>query len=409
MRWTILFIAACWLPAAEAAPAAPRGAEATPATGAAAAARALPADLACLACHPAQGAVLAGPMATREAERAFACRAFGEAEGRAFFGAACAGCHVTTCRDCHDAEPHARGAAAPAPARAGAGASVPRIADDACLRCHQGYFTGWEYHGRAPREDHERYRRGPVADGVEYLKMLPDVHQQRGLGCVDCHRVHGAGGRGEVKACRDCHAQPSKQVPEHAIAAHLEKMECWACHSAWAAQEYGTFLVRALAPEQDEAFSLLPQAGDWRRSAALRRQDAPPLGLNARGLVSPIRPQFVLLATDPARGWENRLLAAEWKAFFPHTVRRGTVTCGGCHENPRRFVLEPPGDRVYDLQRDGLPLASWWDQAGQRVVDGAFFTQERHDLMNRRTPEYVREHLRQWQDLLKPDAGSSRP
>lgn len=400
MRWTTLFIAACWLLAAEAAPAAPpRGAATSPATGAAAArARALPADLACLACHPAQGAVLGGPMATRAPERDFACRAFGEREGREFFDAACAGCHVTTCRDCHDAEPHAT-----------TGGAASRVADDACLRCHQGYFTGWEYHGRAPREDHERYQRGPVADGVNYLKMLPDVHRERGLGCVDCHKVHANGQDGAVRTCRDCHPAPSREVPEHAIAAHLGKMECWACHSAWAAQEYGTFLVRARTAAQDTAFAGLPMAGDWRRSAALRRQDAPPLGLNGRGLVSPIRPQFVLLASDPARGWENRLLAAEWKPFFPHTIRRGAVTCDGCHANPRRFVLEPPADRIYDLRRDGLPLDSWWDQAGQRVVDGAFFTRERHDLMNRRTPEYVREHLRQWQDLLQPDASSSRP
>jgi hypothetical protein len=403
MRWTTVCIAACWLLGAEPAPAAPPGAVVTPGSGAAAATPALPRDLSCLTCHPAQGDVLGGPMATRASERDFACRAFGEREGRAFFAAACVGCHVTTCRDCHDEQPHATaGGPAATPA-------APRVADEACLRCHQGYFTGWEYHGRAPREDHERYRRGPVADGLNYLKMLPDVHQERGLGCADCHRVHADGGRGSVRTCRDCHPSPSRDVPEHAIAGHLEKMECWACHSAWAAQEYGTFLVRTLNAAQDSAFAGLPRQGGWWRSAALRRQDAPPLGLNARGLVSPIRPQFVLLATDPARGWENRLLAAEWKAFFPHTIRRGTVTCDGCHSNPRRYLLEPPADRIYDLRRDGLPLDSWWDQAGQRVVDGAFFTLERHDLMNERTPQYVRERLRQWQDLLRPDAGSSRP
>jgi hypothetical protein len=405
MRWTTLCIAACWLLGAEPTAAGPATRHpATPPVGAAAGVHALPADLACLTCHPGQGAVLAGPMASRAGERAFACRALG-AEGEAFFTAACAGCHVSGCRDCHEGDPH--------PAGGAASASV-RPPDGICLRCHQGYFTGWEYHGRAPREDHERYQRGAVAEGAHYLKMLPDVHQERGLACADCHRVHGESphgqpGAGSVRGCRDCHEAISGDVPEHAITAHLEKMECWACHAAWAAQEYGTFLIKPFTAEQREAFSPLPEQGGWRRSAALRRQDPPPLGLNGRGLVSPIRPQFVLLATDPARGWENRLLAAEWKAFFPHTIRRGTVTCGGCHETPRRFVLEPPQDRIYDLERDGLPLRSWWDQTGQRVVGGAFFTRERYDLMNRRTPEYVREHLRQWQDLLQPDASSSRP
>ena len=408
MRWTTLCIAACWLLGAEAA-AGPAPVTATPLTALrpGGAWPALPIDLECLTCHPGQADALAGPMATRAGERAFARRALGPAGG-AFFSAACAGCHVSGCRDCHDGPPHAAAAAAGRPCPA------PKPRDEACLRCHQGSFTGWEYHGRAPREDHERYRRGPVADGAPYLKMLPDVHQEHGLACVDCHRVHGGaggtdGGSGSVLGCRDCHPRVSPAVPEHAITAHLEKMECWACHSAWAAQEYGTFLVRPATEAQREAFAALPGQGGWFRSAALRRQDPPPLGLNARGLVSPVRPRFVLLATDPARGWENRLLVAEWRAFFPHTVRRGTVTCGGCHETPRRFVLEPEADRIYDLERDGLPLRSWWDQTGQRVVNGAFFTRERYELMNRRTPEYVREHLRQWQDLLRPDAPSSRP
>jgi hypothetical protein len=62
-------------------------------------------------------------------------------------------------------------------------------------------------------------------------------------------------------------------------------MECYACHAAWAPQEYGTFLVRPRSDQQREAFSGLPAWGDWRKSAYVKRQDAPPLGLNARGML----------------------------------------------------------------------------------------------------------------------------
>ena len=61
--------------------------------------------------------------------------------------------------------------------------------DDACLRCHGGYFVGWDYHGRAPREDHERYQRGAEANGEPFLKMLPDIHHELGLTCADCHTM----------------------------------------------------------------------------------------------------------------------------------------------------------------------------------------------------------------------------
>jgi hypothetical protein len=198
-------------------------------------------------------------------------------------------------------------------------------------------------------------------------------------------------------------------VPEHAITAHVERMECVACHAAWAPQEYGTFLVKGGTQDQQESFSVLPAWGEWRKSAYLRRQDAPPLGLNAAGRTAPIRPQFILFASDPARGWENRLLAAEWKAFTPHTVRRGTVTCGGCHEAPRRYLLEKDDERMYLLEKDGLPLRSFWNREGQRIANGSFFPENRHAEMNRKTPAYVRRHLEQWQKLLdRADPRSAR-
>jgi hypothetical protein len=330
-------------------------------------------------------------MGTRAAERAFAHRAFGR-EGDRFFDTACAGCHVRSCRDCHGEGPRI----------------AARPADEACLGCHRGYFVGWDYHGRAPREDHERYQRGAVANGEHVLKMLPDVHSERGLGCADCHTMRSLQeGRSAARTCVDCHPRVSRTVPEHAIAAHLEEMECWACHSAWGAQEYGTFIVRPRTDAQEEAFGVLPSAGEWRRSAWLRRQDAPPLGLNPRGKVAPIRPQFTLFATDTRRGWENRRLATEWKAWFPHTVRRGTVACSGCHDRPRRYVLEDDRERVYRPDEDGLPLRSFWARDGQTVVNGAFLSPERLERMDRKTPQYIREHLRRWQSLVDRGGPSS--
>lgn len=381
-RWTMRFTVACWLLGASL----PAGT--TAATGPSPAGQAG----SCLSCHISARGMLASPMATRAPERAFARRAFGR-EGDAFFEASCAGCHVASCGDCHGPRPHAAG----------------KPKDDACLRCHRGYFIGADYYGRAPREDHSRYQRGTTPLGEPFLKMLPDVHRERGLGCADCHTMQSmVQAKKSARTCRDCHAQPSADVPEHAITAHMERMECVACHAAWAAQEYGTFLVRPLTPEQQEAFAPLPAVGPWRKSAYLKRQDAPPLGLNARGRVTPIRPQFILFATDPSRGWENRLLAAEWKAFSPHSVRRGSVSCAGCHEQPRRYLLEEDADRLYLLEKDGLPLRSFWSRRAQTVSNGSFLPERHHSLMNRKTPEYVRQHLRQWKRLLEPADRSSR-
>lgn len=384
MRWAIAFTCACWLLVGS--PAGQQAGLASPAVPAEHTARAPR----CVSCHAQASAVLSGPMATRASERAFATRAFGDYADE-FLAGSCAGCHVSSCRDCHGDSLHPSGPPA----------------DASCLRCHRGYFTGAEYYGRAPREDHPRFQRGALVDGERSLKMLPDVHQERGLHCADCHTMGSLqSGRRSAKTCVDCHPNPSRDVPEHAIGAHLEKLECYACHSAWSAQEYGTMLIRPRTDEQLEAFEALPAWGPWRKSAYVKRQNAPPLGLNARGRVSPIRPQFILLVTDGA-GQNNRLATAEWKAGFPHTVRRGTTMCSGCHDSPRRFLLEALDERIYLPDRDGLELPTFWNREGQRVVNGSFLPRDRHTQMNRKTPEYIREHLRQWTRFLERAAPSS--
>ena len=380
---TTLFIAGCWLIAASTVgPVPTQPPSADPGT----------ASRACLACHDGAAQVLSGIMATRSGERAFARRAFGAEDGDRFFAESCAGCHVTGCADCHGGDPHAGG----------------RPANAACLRCHSGYSAGWEYEGKAPREDHRRYRRGSTSQGEPFLTMLPDVHFERGMACADCHPMRSLhAGRDGAKGCRDCHRTAAASSPGHAIAGHIEKMECVACHAAWAAQEYGTYLVRPRDGVPAEEFASLPAVGPWRKSAHVKRQDPPPLGLDAEGLVAPIRPRFVLFVSDPSRGWENRLVAAEWRAFTPHTVRRGTVACGGCHDNPRRFLLEPDAERLHLLEKDGLVLRSYWDRNGQNVANGSFLPLARHEHMNQKTPEFQREVVKQWQNLLNHAAPRS--
>lgn len=343
----------------------------------------------CVGCHKGYQALFAHAMGTRERERRFVGRSFGRYDER-FFEKNCDSCHLKGCTDCHGKEGHAIG----------------KARDRECFACHKGYFVGTDYYGMAPREDNMRYQRGEVAYGEAYLKMTPDLHAEAGLACGACHSMASlAAGSKAAKGCRDCH-EPKRSVPEHAVAAHLEKLECYACHSAWGAQEYGTFFIRFENSPSQELYRIRRDttSEEYVRSAYLRRQDAPPLGLNGRGKVSPIRPQFIGYFTDVKYDraiWEeNRLVAAEWKPYFPHTVRRGTVMCEGCHETPRRFVLEPESQRIYALKADGMTLESFWDRTGQRVEGGAFLPAARYREMSRKTPAYRKAYLEKWQTLV---------
>ena len=353
----------------------------------------------CVGCHKGYAALFGRAMGTRNAEREFAAATWGRMDP-GFFGKNCNSCHLKGCTDCHGGKGHA----------------LARPRDRDCFACHQGYFVGTDYYGMAPREDNLRYRRGEAAYGEAYLKMTPDVHAEAGLACADCHTMASlAAGKKAAKNCGDCH-EPKKSVSEHRMAGHLERMECYACHSAWAPQEYGTFYLRfdGNSPSKERYRMAGDRVGEeYVKSAYLRRQDAPPLGLNRRGKVSPIRPEFIAYFTD-VKGdravWEeNLLLGARWKAFFPHTVRRGTVMCEGCHDNPRRFVLERREDRIYRLREDGMTLDSFWDAKGQRVADGAFYPEERYLEMSRKSASYRRGYLEKWRNLVNRVEPSSAP
>ncbi|HIJ97311.1 MAG TPA: cytochrome C [Desulfuromonadales bacterium] len=350
----------------------------------------------CVVCHPGKELIFERAMSRRSGEKSFVERSYARVDS-GFWDKNCTSCHLKSCRDCHGTGPVI---------------SKPNVA--ACQKCHKGYYTGGDYSGRAPRENNMRYQRGIAVEGETFLKMLPDVHYTAGMICSACHSMQSlVEGKKSSHVCRNCH-RISSNVIEHSIPAHLEKLECYACHSAWGAQEYGTFFLRFRDLRMKVDFDLKPTSStEYLRSAYLRKQDAPPLGINARGRVSPIRPLFISYYTDIAaardNGPENSLLAAEWRAWFPHTIQRGSVTCEGCHDNPARFLLEPESRRIYNLQKDGMTLDSFWRQKGQRVVNGSFMSASRYQQISNKSPAYTKAYVKKWKKLLNRDDHSLRP
>lgn len=351
----------------------------------------------CVTCHQGYDKIFSRAMTTRREEQNFA-QSFKKFD-KHFFANNCNECHVSDCLDCHGGDGH----------------NIAPASQDGCLSCHQGYYTGWEYLGMAPREDDPRYQRGGAFQGKYFLKMRPDIHAEKGLECMDCHTMKSLiAGESSAKKCRDCH-DPDPSVIEHGIAAHMEKMECYSCHSAWVAQEYGTFFLRIDKndPETLAAFHVDSKpAGDYIVRNYLRKQDSPLLGVNEKGLISPIRPQFIAYYSDVRRfgdrTQENVLVSAQWKACFPHTVRRGTPLCDACHDNPRRYLMEKEEDRIYRIDLDGLGLSSFWSQAGQHVVNGQFLSAERVKALSVRTPAFVKGYVEKWKKLINHVEDSSR-
>ena len=351
----------------------------------------------CTSCHQGYDQIFDQAMTTRRAEKHFVDQTFGEVDSD-FYANNCSSCHVSDCLDCHGGDGH----------------KIASATQEECLACHKGYFVGREYLGWAPREDHPRYKRGPEHLGDQALKMRPDIHAELGMECKDCHSMQSLiTGKKASQTCEDCH-QPDLSVIEHSIPAHMDKMECYACHSSWAPQEYGSFYLRfgENKREAEKAFKTPPFKGEYLVRTYLRKQDAPPLGLNDRQRYSPIRPEFITYYSDLRGGEfplvENQLLAAEWKPFFPHTIRTGTVMCDNCHDDRRRYLLEAEEDRVYRIDLDGLGLMSFWNQQGQTIRDGSFVSPQQFSLITKKDADYTKAYVKRWKKLLGQDENFSK-
>ena len=70
--------------------------------------------------------------------------------------------------------------------------------------------------------------------GVPSHSIAGDVHLQRGLACVDCHK-NGIDHRLTTTSCRECHTDPKGAGPtpkhEGIPLVHFEKLSCTVCHS----------------------------------------------------------------------------------------------------------------------------------------------------------------------------------
>ena len=192
-----------------------------------------------------------GPMAGGVAALAAVAPAPGGSLAEDHFRKFCATCHLHKplgdmpgeigtrgggCADCHLAMPSsalaATAGAAPLPPRGepgwagdGGPAVHPQlttaIPTEECSKCHnRSARIGLSYLGQFEDEGYATpyLQGGPtshaLSGGRSYQQLLPDVHAEAGMACIDCHLSSGVMGDGEAAthmedqvaiACEDCH------------------------------------------------------------------------------------------------------------------------------------------------------------------------------------------------------------
>jgi predicted CXXCH cytochrome family protein len=235
-----------------------------------------------------------------------------------------------------------------------------------CLKCHNANFIGTDYLGMFPKDFDESYRAPLQRDGsypkrlggIDYHHLLSDIHAQKGLTCIDCHKP-----KQDFKAsCLDCHSPSKKNHPSY-----HNNISCVACHSAWQTNSYKTILLRSDVPNYKDFERLIVSEDIYLENflkKALQNPTMPPLmpdflsnklykGLwykgyafrrwenfflaNYQGKIELARPLLDFELTYVNDKNQTIIDAQKFGGFIitkPHTITKEAKSCKMCHENP---------------------------------------------------------------------------
>lgn len=237
--------------------------------------------------------------------------------------------------------------------------SLQKPGDAQCLSCHYGNYVGFDYYGRFEHDLNIEYRTPFTTNnqhfrpyGVEYHQLQPDIHQVRGMLCIDCHSGQELMGTGKEKpSCAGCHRQEELQTSlpplvekrdglfilrgrngkDHPIpllnhpahAGQTGKISCQACHAQWTFNDFGKHFLRSDTDDFEEWANLSvqgnweiekvidnnvdfdnpelpaqmtdkltgePEIGLWHKGFTMRRWETPILGRDDKGVITTVRP-----------------------------------------------------------------------------------------------------------------------
>ncbi len=149
--------------------------------------------------------------------------------------------------------------------------------DRQCLSCHYGNTVGADYYGRFEHDFNNEYRTPYTTTedsfrpyGVEYHQLSSDIHQQKGLSCIDCHS--GQTLMGETTetnmSCISCHdsqtSSPQTLIAKHTKTKHTipqlrdpahknfgDNVACTVCHAGWSFNDDTTHLLLSMSDDYD--------------------------------------------------------------------------------------------------------------------------------------------------------------
>ena len=217
-----------------------------------------------------------------------------------------------------------------------------RPLDSICLTCHTSNYVGADYHGYFEHDYHNEYNTPAFAEprfGTFQHRLKPDIHQQAGMLCIDCHssahvmenhKPVGFEGDHPQITCQDCHGGFNHQESTHDLDKRFDpdnishksfhkNVSCSACHSAWTYQDYGLHLFLDESNHYQMWEDYLWQ-GDQQVTDLLKEQLAIPVqardsALSRNALTGQKSPGIWYKAWD-FRRWEDPVLGIDENGFY---------------------------------------------------------------------------------------------
>ena len=234
---------------------------------------------------------------------------------------------------------------------------------------------------------------------------LGNVIKHKGQNAVVAHLASGKDLEVPLlkyKATTNTWKSQDAEVAMGKIQAHMDNMECYACHSDWAPQCYGCHIKVDYTPGKSKidwiasgssqlkdahgnltgetSESILgskgkKQIGKASETRSYLRWEDPILGINGEGLVTPIMPgcqvTYTVVGPDgksivlnkqaqvPDGPGGSLVAGTDMSPVQPHTSGRKARTCESCHSNPKtlgygiqdgQFLTDQDKDLFVDVQ-----------------------------------------------------------
>jgi hypothetical protein len=227
--------------------------------------------------------------------------------------------------------------------------------DVKCRDCHRPHFEAADTLAQTLSDLNEKV---PESDRIAYTAKMhaPLYHLQERNGTAILYRKHDG---------KPLPLPRMSDAPYHTAPMH-RRLDCSACHAAWAPSCYGCHEVRFDDGKQYDWIRHEFTRGQWQEYRSFLRFESPTLGVGYNGKILPFAPGCQVIGTLFKDKKVERFHAMAMAGWDPHTTQKQSRTCVDCHFNPATLGLgrgnldfrkgEILFTPFFDSNRSGMPF-----------------------------------------------------